>query len=111
LGTVVIPDVPLVWVLNPTSPHLRRSADEFLRRSGLSGTVRQLVYSQLGSRSPRISKGVPEVPEGAITPYDEILQFVGRTEGIDWRLLASLMYEESRFDPEAIGLGCSSSCR
>jgi len=107
LGTVVFPDVPLVWVLNPSSPELHRMAGSFLRRARVSGLVRQLVYSQLGSWRPHVPANFPEVPEGAITPYDEILQFVGRTEGIDWRLLASLMYEESRFDPEAIGPGGS----
>jgi membrane-bound lytic murein transglycosylase F len=40
-------------------------------------------------------------------PYDELLQWVGRRYRMDWRLLASLMYEESRFDPDAVGPGGS----
>ena len=36
-----------------------------------------------------------------------LLQWVGRRHEIDWRLLASLMYEESRFDPDAVGPGGS----
>ena len=47
------------------------------------------------------------IPDGALSPYDELLQWVGRRYNIDWRLLASLMYEESRFDPDAVGPGGS----
>jgi len=106
-GPVVLPDVPLVWLLNPSSPQLRFRVDDFLRRARTSGLVRQLTQKSLGIwhlyRSPRL----PPVPEGHLTPYDEYLTWAARQNGIDWRLLASLMYEESRFDPDAVGPGGS----
>jgi membrane-bound lytic murein transglycosylase F len=107
LGPVVLPEVPLVWVFNVSSPRLYRAADSFLGRARVSGLARQLAASQLGSWSQYVPPHLPAVPAGALTPYDELLRWVGRTQGIDWRLLASLMYEESRFDPGAVGPGGS----
>jgi membrane-bound lytic murein transglycosylase F len=39
---------------------------------------------------------------GAISPYDEDLKKLSEEIGWDWRLLASMVYQESRFNPNAI---------
>jgi membrane-bound lytic murein transglycosylase F len=106
-GPVVLPGVPLVWLLNPTSPQLRSRVDDFLRRSRANGLVRQLTGKSLGMWRLHLSPRLPPVPEGHLTPYDEYLTWAARQHGLDWRLLASLMYEESRFDPDAVGPGGS----
>lgn len=36
-----------------------------------------------------------------ISPYDPIMQQVAQEEGVDWRLIAAIAYQESRFDPNA----------
>ena len=106
-GPVVVPDVPLVWIMNPTSPVLRSRVDEFLRRARSTGLVQQLTLKSLGKWRLKASPRLPSVPDGHLTPYDEYLTWAARQNGIDWRLLASLMYEESRFDPDAVGPGGS----
>jgi membrane-bound lytic murein transglycosylase F len=106
-GPVVLPDVPLVWVLNTSSPELGRLVDDFLRRARASGLVSQLTHKNLGTWSLHVSPRLPPVPEGDLTPFDEYLTWAARQNGLDWRLLASLMYEESRFDPDAVGPGGS----
>lgn len=40
------------------------------------------------------------IPEGQICPYDKTLRKVGKEIGWDWRLMASLIYQESRFKPD-----------
>jgi len=40
--------------------------------------------------------------EGRISAFDEILKKQSKIIGWDWRLLASLIYEESRFNPAAV---------
>jgi len=106
-GPVVVPNVPLVWIMNPTSPELRSRVDDFLRRARSTGLVQQLTLKSLGKWRLKTSPRLPPVPEGDLTPYDEYLTWAARQNGIDWRLLASLMYEESRFDPDAVGPGGS----
>jgi membrane-bound lytic murein transglycosylase F len=106
-GPVILPRVGLVWMTNPSSPHLYREINRWLDEARSSGLVRQLVLSHLGSWQPHQKPTLLPTPEGALSPYDELLQWVGLRYGIDWRLLASLMYEESRFDPDAVGPGGS----
>lgn len=38
---------------------------------------------------------------GALSAYDELIKERSRQYGLDWRLMASQAYQESRFDPEA----------
>lgn len=43
---------------------------------------------------------------GRISRWDELLKKAGEETGWDWKLLASLVYQESRFDPKAVsGVG------
>jgi len=107
VGAVVMPDVELVWILNSSSPRLFHSADRFLRVARKSGLVQQLVHNEFGSWKRHRRRSFLPIPDGALSPYDELLQWAGRQYDIDWRLLASLMYEESRFDSNAVGPGGS----
>ena len=106
-GPVILPQAGLVWIVNVSAPNLHRRLNRWLREARSSGLVRQLVLSQFGSWQPHRKRTLLPIPEGALSPYDELLQWVGRRYGIDWRLLASLMFEESRFDPDAVGPGGS----
>ncbi|MEE4272832.1 MAG: transporter substrate-binding domain-containing protein [Thermoanaerobaculales bacterium] len=107
VGPTVLKDVPLVWVMNTSSPRLRREVDAFLLTARSSGEVSQLLLKNLGRWKLYVSPRMPDVPSGDLTPYDEYLTWAARKHGLDWRLLASLMYEESRFDPDAVGPGGS----
>ena len=107
MGPVIVPDVGLVWLFNPSAPTLHRRGYRFLVRARTSGLVRQLVLNHFGNWQPPRRRTLLPIPEGALSPYDELLRWVGRRYEIDWRLLASLMYEESRFDPDAVGPGGS----
>ncbi len=106
-GPLILPRAELVWMVNVSSPNLHRSLNRWLHEARRSGLVRQLELSHLGSWQPYQKRTLLPIPEGALSPYDELLQWVDRRYGIDWRLLASLMYEESRFDPDAVGPGGS----
>jgi membrane-bound lytic murein transglycosylase F len=113
-GPVVLPSVPLVWIANPSAPKLARRASEFLNEVTRSGRLQALAAADLGAVLPLPVEAPAvaaverrETPAGAITPYDELLRQEGERRGVDWRLLAAIMYEESRFDPQAVGPGGS----
>ena len=42
---------------------------------------------------------------GKLSDYDEIFKKHGKKYGVDWRILASIAFQESRFNPKARGLG------
>ncbi len=107
IGPVLVPSQPLVWTFNVSSPQLAARARSFLRQVARDGTIRVLVRSELDPRPRARAARVPEIPTYALTPWDAELKRAALRYGIDWRLLASLMYEESRFDPHAVGPGGS----
>jgi len=98
---------PLAWVFNVDSPVLARRARGFLGRLRRDGTVAVLARTLLGYHRRRLPGRLPEIPTYALTPWDADLKRAALRYGIDWRLLASLMYEESRFDARAVGPGGS----
>jgi len=106
-GPVIAQQMQLRWVFNRSSPLLVQDAERFLNRSRVSGLLRQLELNYLSRWTPYVSPDRPRVPSGSLTPFDEVVKWAARRRRIDWRLLASLMYEESRFDPFAVGPGGS----
>src|SRR5690554_2530546 len=52
-------------------------------------------FGDLNNRSYHSSYG------GRISDYDEIVKEIARKHGWDWRLISSIMYHESRFNPDA----------
>jgi membrane-bound lytic murein transglycosylase F len=42
---------------------------------------------------------------GRLSDYDDLFKKYGKKYGIDWRILASISFQESRFNPKARGLG------
>jgi len=107
LGPLVVPAVPLSWVLNPSSARLGAAANGFLVWARREGLVAELALSELVPGNRWTPPDAPEVPIGALSPYDSRLRAAAHEHGMDWRLVASVMYEESRFDPEATGPGGS----
>jgi len=106
-GPTVIPGCQLRWILSTGSPRLRDAANRFLGEAGRSGLLQELALSELYPGRRYRPRHVPPTPPGGLTPYDPILQKAVVGYRLDWRLVASLMYEESRFDPKALGPGGS----
>ncbi|HHQ48558.1 MAG TPA: hypothetical protein ENK19_06705 [Acidobacteria bacterium] len=107
-GPILVPGCSLRWAVAPGALALQRRATAFLRQARRSGLIRRLELSELGGKNRWRPPKAPNIPPGALTPFDGLLMQAGRKYRLDWRLLASVMYEESRFDPQAVGPGGSS---
>lgn len=81
------------WVTSTEDTHLLSMINVWLEDFVGSRLYRRTIARQYRTYSkPRIN---PET--GAVSPFDEIIkQYASRT-GIDWLLLASLMYQESQY--------------
>lgn len=64
-------------------------------------------YDNRNLHAKRIQHESFTLNSGQISPYDEILKKYAATISWDWELLASLIYQESRFNNDAIGWGNS----
>ncbi|MDR2388638.1 MAG: transglycosylase SLT domain-containing protein [Tannerellaceae bacterium] len=85
------------WVVRTKSPQLAEAINAWANRYEGESSY-QLIskrYFELNKRALELS--VPEIKHGNISPYDSLFRKYAETLGWDWRLLASLAYQESHF--------------
>lgn len=93
----------LAWAVKKGNTDLKEVIDTWLEE--FKKTNRYAVYYKKYFKNKRTSN-IKEsdyyaISSGAISPYDGYIKEYSSTIGWDWRLVASMMYQESRFNPEA----------
>ncbi len=87
------------WAVRKTSPELLQSINDWYE-------PHRRYYEQLRLRQQRTLKnyfGSPQFQKvGQISPFDSLFQAYALQINWDWRLLASLAYHESRFNPHVV---------
>ncbi len=103
IGTAISFSQNLAWAVRKGDHHLRDSVNRWLR--DFRSTVEfRLLYAKYfrNQRSARIVQSDFYVlASGRISPYDELIRKYSKEIDWDWRLLASMIYQESRFLPDA----------
>lgn len=93
----------LAWAVNKDADGLQQVIDSWLVE--FKKTKKYAVLYQKYFRNTRTSKMVESAlyanQTGAISPYDLYIKEYAETIGWDWRLVASMVYQESRFNPKA----------
>ncbi len=93
----------LAWAVNPGAVELLSEIDKWLTE--YKKTARYYVIYDKYFRNERSARMVKSdlftLSSGKISEYDQYIRKYSREIGWDWRLLASLIYQESRFDPNA----------
>ncbi|MFW5644813.1 MAG: transporter substrate-binding domain-containing protein [Bacteroidota bacterium] len=92
------------WALRENSLQLKREIDLWLEDFKQTRTYAILYNKYFKSkRMAGIVKSDYYYPEtGRISPYDEVFKTEAEKIGWDWRLIASMVYQESRFNPLAV---------
>ncbi len=90
------------WLARESSPRLIAAIDEWA-----SGKTREVSFKAITKRYFELSKqplsgDIPPVKDGHVSPYDALFKKHARLIGWDWRLLASISYQESRFNPAVV---------
>ena len=92
----------IAWAVKKNSDSLRMEVNDWLDKyneSPASAYIYQKYF--LNARHVNIAKsGYHSVRGGKISQYDEIIKRISKVYNWDWRLLASMIYQESRFHPE-----------
>lgn len=92
------------WVVRKDTPVLADSLDSWVSKRSSGTALRRVIkryfeetkgYSDMGGPSFREISG-----HGVISPFDSLFKRYGEEFGIDWRLLASISYQESNFETE-----------
>jgi membrane-bound lytic murein transglycosylase F len=93
----------LAWAVNSGADELRKEINAWLSEYRKS-TRYAVIYNKYfkNRRSASIVKSdLFALSSGKISLYDDYIKRYSDSIGWDWRLLASLIYQESRFDPTA----------
>lgn len=95
---------PVAWAVRTNAPELEKAVNSWIAKRSKSGYLATL-YSKyfLNSKNTyfRTNSAFSSLGGNRISEYDEIIKTAANTLGWDWRLLASLVYKESAFNPEA----------
>ncbi len=59
----------------------------------------EALYYESGFTKELATEGFV-APQGAISPYDELIKNESQKAGLDWRLVSAIAYHESRFKPD-----------
>jgi membrane-bound lytic murein transglycosylase F len=95
---------PHGWAVRATDAQLLRALDGFWARE-FKGPFYEVVYGRYFRSSGEFAArqgaaGEPAGP-GRFTEWDDAVRQIALANGFDWRLVVALMYQESRFDPDA----------
>ncbi len=93
----------LAWAVNPEASELKAVVDEWFRQYRKTARY-AVIYNKYfkNQRSASIVKSdLFTLSSGKISVYDDDIREYSQQIGWDWRLLASMIYQESRFDPGA----------
>ena len=94
----------LAWAVPERFSTLRDDLDGFLDRVKRDGTLARLIerYVPEFRQFQRLdASGLHERERTALPQYRQLFRDAQEKTGIDWRLLAALAYQESKWDPAA----------
>lgn len=103
-------DVPIsfsqriAWAVRSNSPELLKLANEWLeefKKEVDYNVIFNKYFKNTRAFKTRIKSDFYSLNNNKISKYDEIIKKNAAIIGWDWRLLASLIYQESQFDPHA----------
>ncbi|MDR0422189.1 MAG: transglycosylase SLT domain-containing protein [Proteiniphilum sp.] len=92
------------WVVRKDTPLLADSLDGWIRNRSSKPAFRRIIKRYFEETKGYANFDMPTFREilgyGVISPFDSCFKRCGRESGIDWRLLASMAYQESSFNTE-----------
>ncbi|MBS1683060.1 MAG: transporter substrate-binding domain-containing protein [Bacteroidetes bacterium] len=102
IATVLSLPQQIAWAVRKNSPELGASINRWIARIKKNGTLK--IIHEKYFESPRFSLEVAfsnysSTRTEKLSPYDDALKQEAKKLGWDWRLLASVVYQESNFKP------------
>lgn len=95
--------IAVSWATEPNASDLTREINEWLQTVRKNGKLNMLYKRYFNSQNtiPFHQSKYALLRKGDISPFDDKLKKESKILNWDWRLLAALVYNESKFDPEA----------
>ena len=91
----------IAWAVNKNTPDLLNSLNKWIELQKGTADFAYLYVKYFKNPKERNNSEYASFRGNKISPYDDMIIAYSREIGWDWRLLASMIYQESRFDPNA----------
>jgi membrane-bound lytic murein transglycosylase F len=99
----------IAFGIRKTSPELKKSLDAWLKSYLTTERYKELVERYFGPNEfgaePQMPNDANQFIDGQLSPYDDLFKSTAKKYNEDWLLLAAVAHQESRFNPNVIGLG------
>lgn len=104
IDTSVSNDQEIAWAVRPDSQELLNAINQQLKVAKKNTDYYVIYNKYFKNRSyykKRLKSSYYSIKHDKISPYDDIIKKEAERIDWDWRLLSSLIYQESRFNPAA----------
>lgn len=94
----------IAWAVRKNSPELQKAVNEWIheiRGSAKYNVIYNKYFKNKKAFKKRIKSEFFSRTGNRVSPYDELIKKYATDIGWDWRLLASLIYQESNFNPSS----------
>jgi membrane-bound lytic murein transglycosylase F len=93
----------IAWAVQKDSDEWKEFLDRWIVQFKKTREYQQIYHQYFVSprTAGRFNSPFHSISGGSISPYDPIVKPLAEKHGWDWRLISSIMYHESRFNPEA----------
>ncbi|NNE56045.1 MAG: transglycosylase SLT domain-containing protein, partial [Flavobacteriales bacterium] len=94
----------IAWAVRPNADSLLAALNTWIldqKNARRIGYTYRKYFDSVKSQRERVLSEYSSFSGKRISPYDESLKNLGKKFGWDWRLLSAIVYQESRFNPEA----------
>ncbi len=104
VGTAISFPQHVAWAVNIRSDSLKKVIDQWVTdyRKTSKYAILYNKYFKNRHANRNIHSEYYTLGSGKISQFDDIIRKESERIGWDWRLLASVIYQESRFNPEAV---------
>ncbi len=95
---------PFAWAVPDSYPGLREELDRFFERVKRDGTLARLIERYVPDSSTFLrldASGLMERMRTVLPQYQQLFHDAQERTGIEWRLLAALAFQESKWDAAA----------
>ena len=95
------------WMLNNANITLNQRLNQWLESYKQTDDYKALCRKYFHPHSHFLARGVYEKKARHISPYDAFIQRYAHIKKLDWRFVAAVIYQESRFTTGSVGVGGS----
>lgn len=102
-GTIISLPQQIAWSVRKNSPELKQAINVWQAKIKKEPTFMVIFNRYFNSPRTsliRVKSDYSSIRGSKISPYDNLIKEQAEKIGWDWRLLAAIVYQESKFDPE-----------